>query len=547
MAKTFEELKALAIQIRDELTNKANTALRVGTSFLETIFKIEEEYYSKEDIKKLISDFNVSVIYPHNGYNSTERYTLSIAITQVWEELRSNAGLKVSFIGLDGETEVWAFQGGEWSIDNFIKVNICNYMILRWDSDEYITRLQVPMSERKSGLMISYFNTKKFVHESYISENFTDDEWIKSENWDVIQADISIGENGNWFIDGKDTGRPSRGEAGANLGDIILSQEFSTEPGSENKVISQKAISQKIDELLEGGLGAGTADKVLFTKDIVVTADIGVIRLNGAASKTLPTTNKSVQNVFEMLCSEEREPSVSQPYVNITSTAISSGGGSYEVGTSVTPDYRASLSPGNYQFGPATGVTATSWEISNSDGTSSSTEAEGSFPAIIVGDDTQYKITAKAHHTEGTVPVTNLGNERPEKRIQATTSTPKSKTLGTITGYRKMFYGFSTEQVGADGYNSALIRSLNGSKFSNNLNITVPPGKLEIIIACEATKANTLSIYSNTVFQNITATRLEATVDVEGANGYTAKAYNVWYVKLGTAYSSNQSWSLTFK
>lgn len=45
--KTFEELKQLAIQIRDEKTNKQNTATRVDTAMLEHINKLEQDYYDK--------------------------------------------------------------------------------------------------------------------------------------------------------------------------------------------------------------------------------------------------------------------------------------------------------------------------------------------------------------------------------------------------------------------------------------------------------------------------------------------------------------------
>lgn len=45
--KTFEELKQLAIQIRDEKTNKQNTATRVGTAMLEGLNKLEKDYYDK--------------------------------------------------------------------------------------------------------------------------------------------------------------------------------------------------------------------------------------------------------------------------------------------------------------------------------------------------------------------------------------------------------------------------------------------------------------------------------------------------------------------
>lgn len=45
--KTFEELKQLAIQIRDEKTNKQNTATRIGTQMLEHLNKLEQDYYDK--------------------------------------------------------------------------------------------------------------------------------------------------------------------------------------------------------------------------------------------------------------------------------------------------------------------------------------------------------------------------------------------------------------------------------------------------------------------------------------------------------------------
>lgn len=48
--KTFEELKQMAIQIRDEKTNKQNTATRIGTQMLEHLNKLEQEYYNKENI-----------------------------------------------------------------------------------------------------------------------------------------------------------------------------------------------------------------------------------------------------------------------------------------------------------------------------------------------------------------------------------------------------------------------------------------------------------------------------------------------------------------
>ena len=41
MAKTYDELKTAAIQIRDEHTDKQNTAARVGNNIVEVIDKMQ--------------------------------------------------------------------------------------------------------------------------------------------------------------------------------------------------------------------------------------------------------------------------------------------------------------------------------------------------------------------------------------------------------------------------------------------------------------------------------------------------------------------------
>lgn len=72
---------------------------------------------------------------------------------------------------------------------------------------------------------------------------------LGSGNIDVAPT---IGDNGNWYINGEDTGKPSKGTDGKNgadgvsLGEIALVQETGTENGSENKVMSQKAISTEL-------------------------------------------------------------------------------------------------------------------------------------------------------------------------------------------------------------------------------------------------------------------------------------------------------------
>lgn len=67
-----------------------------------------------------------------------------------------------------------------------------------------------------------------------------------------IDVAPTIGENGNWFINGKDTGKPANGKDGADgvsLGEIALVQETGTGTGSENKVMSQAAVTRELTEL----------------------------------------------------------------------------------------------------------------------------------------------------------------------------------------------------------------------------------------------------------------------------------------------------------
>lgn len=71
--KTFEELKQLAIQIRDEKTNKQNTATRIGTQMLEHLNKLEQDYYDKtatdEELKQRdekLTELESSTLYNLN-------------------------------------------------------------------------------------------------------------------------------------------------------------------------------------------------------------------------------------------------------------------------------------------------------------------------------------------------------------------------------------------------------------------------------------------------------------------------------------------------
>jgi hypothetical protein len=61
------------------------------------------------------------------------------------------------------------------------------------------------------------------------------------------------------------------------------------------------------------------------------------------------------------LFSKEKEPIVIPPEL----TLLVPNNKAYEVGTVVTPAYEGVFTPGEYEFGPATGVVSSNWIASN--------------------------------------------------------------------------------------------------------------------------------------------------------------------------------------
>ena len=285
--------------------------------------------------------------------------------------------------------------------------------------------------------------------------------------------------------------------------------------------------------------GNYNAESVYFDEDLVTTSAIGNITLtNGQA--TIPSTGKNLKEVFNAIFVQEKNPTITQPSVNLTFAQAKS----YEVGTSVTPEYSASLNAGAYQYGPATGVTATAWEVTDTAGHSAAT-ASGSFAAVTVADDTNYTITAKATHTEGAVPKTNVGNDYAAGKIAAGT---KSKTSGAITGFRNSFYGTVTAK---DTVTSAVIRGLSGKSgkaLANGatFNVSIPVGALRVIIAYPATLRDVTSIQDvNGMSAEIKPSFAKSTIQVEGANGATAIDYKVYTLDYANANDAANTYKVT--
>lgn len=286
--------------------------------------------------------------------------------------------------------------------------------------------------------------------------------------------------------------------------------------------------------------GNYNAENIYFDKDFVVTEAIGTIKDLPNGQATLAANGKNLKEVLAALFAKEQNPTVTQPSVAITAAKMKA----YEVGTKVTPDYTATFNGGKYQYGPATGVSATAWSVVDTD-SHELTTATGTFPELTVGDNTNYKITATATYGDGVAPKTNLGNEYAAGQIKAGS---KSKDSAAITGYRSFFYGV----VKTDTLDSAVVRGLtNGGAYNSAKTLTVTVNGSDgvgivVAVPADSTRAGIKEVLLTTSMNaDITADYAVSTpVDVEGANGYTAKSYKIYFYKPAKL-TSGQSHKIT--
>lgn len=230
--KTFEELKQLAIQIRDEKTNKQNTATRIGTQMLEHLNKLEQDYYDKtatdeelkqrdEKLTELSSSLgnktsSIGYVTCDTAAGTAAKVVTVTGLTTLSTGIRllvkmtnnntaSNATLNINSLGAKplyyNNTRVSgdnAWVAGEivdvyYDGTNFYSGNFQGgsgkggNLILEWNTDAATTRKQVKQSDRKSLLQISYKNGDgDTINEQYIGTNYTDTEWEKDSNWEQI-------------------------------------------------------------------------------------------------------------------------------------------------------------------------------------------------------------------------------------------------------------------------------------------------------------------------------------------------------------------------
>ena len=309
-----------------------------------------------------------------------------------------------------------------------------------------------------------------------------------------------------------------------------------------------------------GGAPAGelTSDDITMAENITLAGNYTQIgnwtkTQNGTAVKEV--AGMTLTEVFKNIFTATLQPTITaQPSVGGFNL---SGAGAVEAGTPVaTANYTAAtLNPGSYQYGPATGVTAESWtleRVANTGSTQIGTSEGATLPAgsdnnggagFIIGDVggenvvSSLRYRATVQHTAGVTAQDNLGGD--SNPVVAIAAGSKSKQTSAYTPYRNYFYGATVDKPTLD---SAYIRGLtksNKAYSAGTITLNVPAGSNRVCIACIGTATGVTQVINETALNaDVTSTFSESAIQVEGANGYTAVDYNVWTVELAVPYEN---------
>ena len=301
--------------------------------------------------------------------------------------------------------------------------------------------------------------------------------------------------------------------------------------------------------------GAVDADKVMLTSDITMAGNytqVGNLTKGQTATATFATKGLSVADALTQIFSKRLQPSITaNPSVG---TVTISQTGAVEAGTeieSVTIS-AATFSAGSYTYGPATGVTVSSWETvrkSNNADVALSDVANGGATTdagpFTIGDQTgdyselYYRVTA--NYGDGVLANDNLGDPCTNDTKISGSSTYKDS--GKITSFRKYFYGATVARP--TEINSAYIRDnltnsdgacSNGKTFD----ISVPEGATTVVIAYPASFQDLTSVVdTGAMNDNIVGLFAKKTIKVNGANGYTGIDYKVYSYTPDVALGAN--------
>lgn len=306
-----------------------------------------------------------------------------------------------------------------------------------------------------------------------------------------------------------------------NVSDLFLTSAEYDSAFHKLKLYVQ-GVSDPVEVDLSTLIGNSLSD-VTVGDDETFTVELGEGGTLGGYKTGDPiSADTSIETIIKKLLMKQVPPTYTEPSISIANNG-GSASGSYEIGTEVTPNVRATFT--QHDAGALT-------NIQFKKGVSNVGEAQTSSPATYTEAaftlETATSFSATATYAEGAIKDDNLGEPYEEGHIAAGS---KTSSNFTFTPYRQGYFVGSTENK--DAIDSAVIRGLaskkNGAYSSGTVKFTVPVGAQRVIIACPATNSGVTKVINESALNaDVTSTFTKSQVDVEGASGYAAISYNVW-------------------
>lgn len=329
-------------------------------------------------------------------------------------------------------------------------------------------------------------------------------------------------------------------EKSVNIGDIFLAAaEYDSTTHDLKLTLNNTAhtvITVNLDDLI-----GNTLSDVVVGEDEAFTVELGVNGTLGGFKTGDPISkDMSIETIVKKLLMKQVPPTYSQPSVSL----VNNGGtanGYYEIGTSMNVKLKATFNKAD--AGTLTDIKLIRGTQSTVLGQSSTSPATFELETFTLETPTSYQATAT--YEEGAVKKDNLGEDYPSGHIAAGSKT--SSAYNFIPYRQGYFAGYTADTA---DLTSATIRAASGKKggayAAGSVTVKVPAGNKRVFIACPVTNTGVTKVnLVSSLNADVTSTFTKIQVDVEGAAGYSAVSYNVWYFIPDVAYAQENEYKFT--
>ena len=379
---------------------------------------------------------------------------------------------------------------------------------------------------------------------NWVAKSLADVVALITENMDVevapaqvFQATLAEGENHQNAID-----RVIEGSL-ITAGDVVIVKELiANEKYQHTAYIFDGENWAAMD-------GNYSAANVYTHEDIQVTTKVGEL-----AANSIVDAGTNMADLLVRILSQSKNPTKSNPSISAFSVTNNGSGTDFEAGTTITPKWASTFSPGSYTYKSSvsneeiipvsgTGVTAESWVITQDSETIGTTE-DGTGAAFVLGDATvSYK--AVVNYSDGNYALTNL-NKLPDSEVRIAAGS--AQKTASITSYRKMFAGGTT----AADVDSALIRGLeaNTKASTSQFEFKANVGDTKLVFAYPAslTSSEPKFEYFTMAWESVGGFTKLGAIQVADARGGEngLKDYTVYTYTPAAAYVAETKYRVSF-